>query len=78
MPTPNAEFLIPKGHGTTVGGEKTLWRLSRRVRLLDDGGGRYNRGFRPLLGRRSTVGHRALDAVIGVRIPTSQPDFARA
>ena len=30
-----------------------------------------------LLGRRSTVGHRALDAVIGVRIPTSQPDFAR-
>jgi hypothetical protein len=33
---------------------------------------------RPLLGGRSTVGHRALDAVIGVRIPASQPDFARA
>ena len=30
-----------------------------------------------LLGRRSTVGLRALDAVIGVRIPTSQPAFAR-
>ena len=29
------------------------------------------------LGRRSTVGHRALDAVIGVRIPTSQPASAR-
>jgi hypothetical protein len=28
---------------------------------------------RPLLGGRSTVGHRALDAVIGVRIPASQP-----
>ena len=29
------------------------------------------------LGGRSTVGHGALDAVIGVRIPASQPDFAR-
>jgi hypothetical protein len=28
-----------------------------------------------LLGGRSTVGHRALDAVIGVRIPASQPIF---
>ena len=28
---------------------------------------------RSLLGGRSTVGHRALDAVIGVRIPASQP-----
>ena len=30
-----------------------------------------------LLGGRSTVGLRALDADIGVRIPASQPDFAR-
>ena len=29
------------------------------------------------LGGRSTVGHVALDHVIGVRIPASQPDFAR-
>jgi hypothetical protein len=29
-----------------------------------------------VLGGRSTVGHRALDAVIGVRIPASQPAFA--
>jgi hypothetical protein len=39
----------------------------------------YNRGFlpvsssRPILGGRSTVGHHALDVVIGVRIPASQP-----
>ena len=32
---------------------------------------RYTWGF--LLGGRSTVGHGALDAVIGVRIPASQP-----
>ena len=32
---------------------------------------------RTLLGGRSTVGHHALDAVIGVRIPASQPAFAR-
>lgn len=38
-----------------------------------EGGVCYNLKFRYLLGRRSTVGHRALDAVIGVRIPTSQP-----
>ena len=31
-----------------------------------------------LLGGRSTVGHVALDHVIGVRIPASQPAFARA
>ena len=36
------------------------------------------RKVRPLLGGRSTVGHVALDHVIGVRIPASQPDFARA
>src|SRR5262245_20187030 len=30
-----------------------------------------------MLGGRSTVGHVALDHVIGVRIPASQPDFAR-
>ena len=30
-------------------------------------------GTRQILGGRSTVGHRALDAVIGVRIPASQP-----
>jgi hypothetical protein len=30
-----------------------------------------------VLGGRSTVGHGALDAVIGVRIPASQPAFAR-
>ena len=28
---------------------------------------------RPILGGRSTVGHVALDHVIGVRIPASQP-----
>ena len=32
---------------------------------------------RRTLGGRSTVGHGALDAVIGVRIPASQPAFAR-
>jgi hypothetical protein len=32
---------------------------------------------RNVLGGRSTVGHGALDAVIGVRIPASQPAFAR-
>src|SRR5688500_15093953 len=32
----------------------------------------------PILGGRSTVGHRALDAVIGVRIPASQPASAHA
>ena len=31
----------------------------------------------PVLGGRSTVGHGALDAVIGVQIPASQPAFAR-
>ena len=30
-------------------------------------------GTRQILGGRSTVGHGALDAVIGVRIPASQP-----
>ena len=35
--------------------------------------GRYNQGFPLLLGGRSTVGHVALDHVIGVRIPASQP-----
>ena len=35
------------------------------------------RNSRPALGGRSTVGHGALDAVIGVRIPASQPAFAR-
>jgi putative endonuclease len=44
--------------------------------------GRYNRSFQPvefpLLGRRSTVGQQTLTLLIGVRIPTSQPDFARA
>ena len=42
----------------------------------------YNQRLRPIigpmLGGRSTVGHHALDVVIGVRIPASQPDFARA
>jgi hypothetical protein len=33
---------------------------------------------RIVLGGRSTVGHVALDHGIGVRIPASQPDFARA
>jgi hypothetical protein len=32
----------------------------------------------PVLGGRSTVGHVALDHVIGVRIPASQPAFAHA
>jgi hypothetical protein len=37
------------------------------------------RSLRPaVLGGRSTVGHGALDAVIGVRIPASQPAFAHA
>ena len=31
----------------------------------------------PLLGGRSTVGHHALDVVIGVRIPASQPNCSR-
>jgi hypothetical protein len=36
----------------------------------------YNEGFL-LLGGRSTVGHVALDHVIGVRIPASQPYFVQ-
>ena len=36
---------------------------------------RYNQWFLPLLGGRSMVGHAALDRVIGVRIPASQPVF---
>ena len=46
-------------------------------RLPGAGGRTYNRRLRliigPLLGGRSTVGHHALDVVIGVRIPASQP-----
>ena len=35
----------------------------------------YAASARQVLGGRSTVGHGALDAVIGVRIPASQPIF---
>ena len=38
---------------------------------------RYNRGFPHLVGGRPTVGHMALNHGIGVRIPASQPAFAR-
>jgi hypothetical protein len=47
--------------------------LNGRARLPEATGARYNRRFLHLLGGRSTVGHGALDAVIGVRIPASQP-----
>ena len=37
----------------------------------------YNRSFHLPMGGRSTVGHVALDHVIGVRIPASQPIASR-
>ena len=64
---------------TCTGNPPSVREVSSKARFLAGRlGDRYNQGFASLLGRRSTVGHRALDAVIGVRIPTSQPAFARA
>jgi hypothetical protein len=54
-----------------------------RTRLAAPRGGHYNQGFlpvrgqRPVLGGRPTVGRMPLEHVIGVRIPASQPSFAR-
>ena len=53
-------------------------RLNDPSGLPQGVGRRYNRCFLLLLGRRSTVGQQTLTLLIGVRIPTSQPDFARA
>ena len=51
---------VPTGdQGSEPGGYNWSSATVRRARLV--------------LGGRSTVGHRALDAIIGVRIPTSQP-----
>ena len=54
-----AEPLLPRAAGQNMAGFARI-QVFRRSRPV-------------LLGRRSTVGHVALDHVIGVRIPTSQP-----
>ena len=48
---------------------RLAWSASQPIQLEFPA----SRSSRPVLGGRSTVGHGALDAVIGVRIPASQP-----